>query len=87
MARIKGIEYPSFTFRSSSEVCPGSVPGPGALHDEYTCQFCGFQVNHQIYGQFFAGDEEEHFNTLIRDIEFHSARCKEKETDHENTDA
>lgn len=74
--KIKGIEFP-FTFKSSYEIQPGSVPGPGGWYGQYTCDKCGWRALHQVFGEFWIGEQERLFHQLIQDLDFHSRRCKD----------
>lgn len=39
-----------FKYIPSTELQPGSVPGPGGLFDRYVCEICGVYYDHQVYG-------------------------------------
>lgn len=72
---IHGIPFTGFKMALSTELQPGSVPGPGGLFDHYVCEKCGWEKIHRIFGHFQEGEQEYMFNELVKALEFHRERC------------
>jgi len=72
--QIEGIVF-KFNLKTSYEVQPGSVPGPGGLADHYICEGCGWEYEHRVWGYFNRGEQDELRQKLVTALDFHQSRC------------